>query len=300
MMMTMITTAMTMMITMETMTKNRKKPVVYDYVDHVQYMVDMVEFLKSESKVFSFRYFAKKAGFASQSALKFFLDGQRSLTRDSIRKVSKGFQLDSTESKYFESLVNLNQETSNERKNQYFQEMLKVQKKKKIRMISTDQYEYFSKWYNPAIRELIRCKDFQGDAKWVVSRIFPMISVPEARESLRLLERLGLIQKDVSGKYIQTDRAVTTERELMSMSARNFHREMGHRAIESLDSIPKERRDFSGITFGLPATQVQKLKDKLNEFRQELNSTLGSLEEETDEVYHLNIQLFPLTKKERK
>ncbi|MEZ4845850.1 MAG: TIGR02147 family protein [Bdellovibrionota bacterium] len=196
------------------MDKKNNRPKVYNYVDHVQYMNDMVEFLKKESKVFSFRYFAKKSGFASQSALKFFLDGKRNLTAESIQKVAKGFQLDSTETKYFENLVKLNQESSNERKNEYFQEMLKVQKKKKIRMISTDQYDYFSKWYNPAIRELIRCKDFQGDPKWIVSRIFPMISVPEARESLRLLERLGLIQKDVSGKYVQTDRAVTTEREL--------------------------------------------------------------------------------------
>lgn len=282
------------------MEKKNKKPKIYDYVDHVQYMKDMVEFFKRESKVFSFRYFSKKAGFASQSTLKFFLDGKRNLTMDSIHKVAKGFGLDSTESKYFESLVQLNQEDSSEKKNLYFQEILKVQKKKKIRLISSDQYEYFSKWYNPVVRELVRCKNFQNDPKWIVTRIFPMISVPEARESLRLLERLGLIQKNVHGKLIQTDRAVTTERELMSMIARNFHKEMGQRAIESLDTVAKEKRDFSGITFGLPASKVEKLKDKLNEFRQELNSTLGSLDEETDEVYHLNIQLFPLTKKERK
>jgi uncharacterized protein (TIGR02147 family) len=276
------------------------KPKIFDYVDHVKYMNDMVEFMKKEIKAFSFRYFAKKSGFASQSALKFFLDGKRNLTIDSIQRVCKGFSLDTTESKYFESLVRLNQETSNEKKNQYFHEMLKIQKKKKIKLISSDQYEYFSNWYNPAIRELIRCKDFQGDPKWIAKRIFPMISVIEARESLRLLERLGLIRKNENGDYIQVERAVTTERELLSMSARNFHREMGHRAVESLDSVPIDRRDFSGITFGLPASKVQKLKDKINEFREELNSTLGSLEEETDDVYHLNIQLFPLTKKDRK
>lgn len=276
------------------------KPKIYDYVDHVKYMNDMVEFMKKEIKAFSFRYFAKKSGFASQSALKFFLDGKRNLTPDSIQKVSKGFSLDATESKYFENLVQFNQGSSNEQKSKYFQEMLKVQKKKKIRLISSDQYEYFANWYNPAIRELVRCKDFQGDPKWIAKRIFPMISVIEARESLKLLLRLGLIQKNEQGQYTLTERAVTTERELLSMSARSFHREMGHRAIESLDTVPLDRRDFSGITFGLPASKVQKLKDKLNEFREELNSTLGSLEDETDEVYHLNIQLFPLTKKEKK
>ena len=52
--------------------------------------------------------------------------------------------------------------------------------------------------------------------------------------------------------------------------------------------------EISNFQTGLQSV-FQKLKDKLNEFRQELNSTLGSLEEETDEVYHLNIQLFPLS-----
>lgn len=260
----------------------------------------MVEFLKKESKVFSFRYFAKKSGFASQSTLKFFLEGKRKLSAESITKVSKGFQLDTLESKYFENLVFMNQSKSSEEKNKFFQELLKIQRKKKIRLISSDQYEYFSKWYHPAVRELVRCSDFQNDPKWIAKRISPMISVIEARESLRLLERLGLIVKDDLGIYKQTERALTTDREILSMVARGFHREMGIRAIETLDNVPTDRRDFSGITFGLPSNRVQELKDKINDFRKQLTASLGTLEESTDEVYHLNIQFFPLTKKERK
>lgn len=282
------------------MNKKTPKPLIYDYMDHLKYMSDMVEYFRKENKVFSFRYFAKKAGFASQSTLKFFLDGKRELSFDSIGKVAKGFQLDMLESTYFENLVHFNQAISIEQKQQFFEIMLKVQKRKKIRKITSDQYEYFSQWYHPAVRELVRCNHFRGDPKWVAQRIFPMISVIEARNSLRLLERLELIKKDSEGNYIQTDRAISTDRELLSIVARNFHREMGNRALEALDTVSLERRDFSGITFGLPSSHVQKLKDKLGEFRKELTSTLGSMDEETDDVYHLNIQLFPLTKKERK
>lgn len=282
------------------MAKLNKQPKIYDYVSHLSYLNDMVEFYKKESKVFSFRYFAKKSGFASQSTLKFFLSGKRNLTAESIVKVCKGFQLDPMESKYFENLVQMNQTKSNEEKNKFFQEMLKIQRRKKIRLISSDQYEYFSKWYHPAVRELVRCNDFQNDPKWIARRITPMISVIEARESLRLLERLGLILKDSYGNYKQTERALSTDREILSMVARGFHREMGIRAIETLDTIGTDRRDFSGVTFGIPSNRIQELKDKINDFRKQLTASLGTLEEDTDEVYHLNIQLFPLTKKERK
>ena len=273
---------------------------VYDYVDHLKYLHDLVDYYRKETKVFSFRYFAKKAGFASQSSLKFYLEGKRKLTPQSIKKVCKGFKMEVLESRYFENLALLNQSKTTEQKNYHFQEMLKIQKRKRIRLITSDQYEYFSKWYHPAVRELIRCSDFQGEPRWIAKRLFPSISVREVKESIKLLERLGLIKKDSSGQYAQTERAVSTEREFLSMVGRNFHREMAGRAVETLDTVSLDRRDFSGITFGFPKSKVEELKQKLAEFRKELTSTLGSLEDEVDEVYHLNIQLFPLTKKEKK
>jgi len=282
------------------MRKKSNKPSVYDYIDHIQYLQDMFEHSKKEIKAFSYRYFSKKAGFSCPSTLKFFMDRKRNLSTDSIQKVAKGYGLDVLETRYFDNLVKMNQTPSGEKKNIYFQEMLKLQKRKKIRVLSSDHYDYFSKWYNPAVRELVRSKDFQGDPKWIAKRISPMISVIEARESIRLLERLGLIEKDKNRNYRQSDRALATEREILSMVARNFHREMCDRAKESLDNVPRERRDFSGVTFGLPSSKIQELKDRIGEFRKQLTSTLGSLEEETDEVYHMNIQLFPMTNKERK
>jgi uncharacterized protein (TIGR02147 family) len=281
------------------MKKKNNRPKIYDYVDHLKYLNDMVEYFRTESKVFSFRYFAKKSGFASQSSLKFFLDGQRSLSQESVAKVCKGFGLDEHECDYFSNLVNFKQTTSNELKNKYFDEMRKMQKRKNVHVLTADHYEYFSKWYHPAVYELVRCRDFDPDGKWIARKISPMISVIEARESIKLLERLGLIAKDEKGVYHQTDKVITTEREIQSLNATNFHHEMGTRAIESLQGVSLERRHFNGITFAMSADKMQELKDMISEFVEKLSVNLSTYED-LNEVCHLNIQFFPLTKKEKK
>ncbi len=276
-----------------------KKPQIYDYLDHLKYLNDMVEFFRKSSKVFSFRYFAKKSGLASQSSLKFFLSGQRNLSQESVAKVCKGFGLDKLESEYFANLVNFKQTKSNELQNKYFDEMRKMQKRKKVHILSADHYEYFSKWYHPAVYELVRCNDFEADGRWIARKIFPMISVIEARESLKLLQRLGLIKQDEDGIFRQTDKVITTEREIQSVIATNFHREMGIRATESLHAVKLEHRHFNGVTFAMPADKVQEVKDMISEFVEKLSVTLSGYENMKD-VYHLNIQFFPLTKKEKK
>lgn len=282
------------------MKKDKNKPIIFHYQDPLIYLKDMIAYIKRTNAAFSYRYFAKKSGFASQSALKFILDGQRGFTQEGTKKIAKGLGLTENEMQYFALMVSFFQEKSTAKKNQLFLSLTSFQKKQKIKNLSQDHYEYFSNWYHPAVRELIRCSEFQNDPAWIAKKLFPPITKKQAKESLSLLERLDLIKKDHQGKYQQTARALSTDREIQSMVVRNFHKEMGKKAIESIDSTDPLLRDISGITFGLPASKIQDLKDQIVRFRKELTSTLGSLEEETDEVYHLNIQLFPLTKKDKK
>ncbi|MCB1198564.1 MAG: DUF4423 domain-containing protein, partial [Deltaproteobacteria bacterium] len=125
------------------------------------------------------------------------------------------------------------------------------------------------------------------------------ISVSQAKKSVQLLLRLGLIEKDPTGaSYVLTNRAISTPKDFFSLLGRNFHKEMGKKGIEALDTVAVEQRDVTGIVFGIPRDALQELKQRLGEFRKELTSTIGSMEQETDDVYYLNIQLFPVTKKE--
>jgi uncharacterized protein (TIGR02147 family) len=274
------------------------QPKIYHYDDPILYLQDMIVFLKKTKKAFSYRYFTKKAGFSSPSALKLILDRKRGMTDKSAEKISKGLEHTSLDSEYFLELVRFTQEKNHEKKKEYYDRCIQIRKKKKIHSLSSDQFSYFSTWYHPAVRELVKHKNFNGDPSWIAQKIYPPITLRQASQSLELLLSLGLIKRDGRGSFVQSDRAISTERELKSMVVRQFHITMGEKAIESLKNIDPEMRDMSGITFGIPNYKIQELKDRIAQMRKDLTSTIGSMDESTDDVYHLNIQLFPLTKKD--
>ena len=62
-------------------------------------------------------------------------------------------------------------------------------------------YEYFSNWYHPVIRELVTMRDFNGDSKSLARMIRPPITVKQAQESVKLLLKLGLIEKQAANRY---------------------------------------------------------------------------------------------------
>lgn len=275
-----------------------KRPYIYQFDDPILFLHEMIVFLKKTKKAFSYRYFAKKAGFSSPSALKLILDRKRGMTDTSVSKISRGLELSTVEAEYLLALVRFAQEKNLDKKKEHYSQCVKIRKKKSIQSLSSDQFGYFSTWYHPAVRELVKHRDFQGDPAWIAEKVFPPITKRQASQSLELLLALGLIKRDGRGSFVQVDRAIATERELTSMVVRQFHKTMGKKAIESLQTVEPEDRDITGITFGIPKGKIKELKDKIAEMRKELTSTIGSLDESTDEVYHLNIQLFPLTKKD--
>lgn len=71
---------------------------------------------------------------------------------------------------------------------------------------------------------------------------------------------------------------------------------MGELALNTLDKVPVAERNFSTITLGITEKTYQKILKELAYFRRKIIA-LATNEDETERVYELNLQLFPLTKK---
>jgi|GEM_PF-5479849 len=95
---------------------------IYDYYDFRKYLNDFYKHKKATSKVFSYRYFAKRAGFNSGSFLKLVMDGKRNLTEDSLDKFINAMELKEEEATYFRALVGLGQSQTNREKMRFYQE----------------------------------------------------------------------------------------------------------------------------------------------------------------------------------
>ena len=272
-----------------------RKPLVFEYLDYRLFLKDMYAYRKRRDPVFSYRYFSGKAGFASPNFLKLVIDDQRNLSHTSMLKTAKGFGLKGNEREFFENLVFMNQAGEHEERNYYYQKMMSAKGYKKIHKIAKDSYAYFSKWYYPVIREIIRFQIDKLTAQKIASLLKPKISVAEARGAIKLLSRLNLIQKNSNGMWEQTDQDLTTGPEVRSLVVTNFHKEMLQLAGASIDNVSAEDRDISALTLSISRESFPELKSRIIAFRKELLGLAGH-DKQPDQVVQFNIQLFPLSK----
>jgi uncharacterized protein (TIGR02147 family) len=269
---------------------------IYEYMDYRTFLKDMFRFRKHKDSYFSYRYFSGKAGFSSPNFLKLVIEGKRNLTSASLAKVAKGFGFLKQEREFFENLVFMNQAKNQEEKKHYLKRMMSIKGYIKARKIEKKSYEYFSKWYNTAVREIVMFGGRNFTAEQIAETLNPKITPKEAETAINLLTELGFIKKDKDGLWVQSDPALSTGPEVKSLAIANFHREMLKLASESIERYPASERDISALTLRVNSESIAEIKRRIIEFRKELLE-FGLNEESTDQVLQINLQAFPLTKK---
>lgn len=70
---------------------------------------------------------------------------------------------------------------------------------------------------------------------------------------------------------------------------------MGQLALQALDGMPESERHFSGITLGIPKNVYGKIETELAKCRRRIIA-IATESDETEQIYRLNLQMFPLTK----
>lgn len=267
---------------------------IFQYRDYREFLRDWYQGAKEAGQDVSFRTFSKRAGFKSTNILKLVMDGDRNLTETSMRQFIIGLELNKQEAEYFANLVFFNQAKTHTEKDFYYQRLLQEPRFRKFRRLDRHQYEYYAQWYHTVVRELVTSQNFDGTPEWLAARIAPSISVSQARQSMLLLEKLELIQLNETGRWQQTSKTVSTGPEVSSVLLMNYHLNMLELTKQRLLELPSDKRDISGLTLGLPKSELRRLKQIIADFRSQLLE-MASRCEAPEEVIQLNIQMFPTT-----
>jgi len=131
----------------------------------------------------------------------------------------------------------------------------------------------------------------------LASQMISKTSAAEVKQAMKLLTDAGFLVKDKKGNWKQADSSVSTGNlEVASLAVREMHRQMGELAVESLESVPPEDRDISGLTLGLTENGFNRIKNEIAEFRRHIVA-IAREESDAEFIYRLNMQLFPLTEK---
>lgn len=272
---------------------------IYDYTDYRQFLRDYYEEQKKKNPAFSYRYFARKAGFNSSGLYKDIIDGRTGITRGMILRFSTAMKLTQKQQEYFETMVYFNEAKTVEEKNLYFERLMKFRDSKAFR-VDASQYEYYSKWYYIAVRELLAINNIGDDYAAIAQVLNPTIRTEHAKKAIDVLKKLKLIQKNKNGYYKAADNILTTGHEVKSLAIANFQKAMMDMAKEAIDRHPAQHRNISTVTFSVSEGIYNDIKAELDACRKRI---LGMVErsENEDRVCQLNMQLFPLTQiKEKK
>lgn len=269
---------------------------IFKYTNYRLYLKASYEYLKENHRAFSYRYFSQKCGYKSPNYLKMVIDNQRNLSEKSIETFAHFFKLGKKETQYFRLLVSFNQAKTSEIKHELAQEILKFSAFKRLHPLSQDHFEYYSKWYYVAVRELLATKKIKLDAKTISELIRPKISKKQADEALEVLLRLNLIKRS-QNRYVQTDELITTGDEVSSSAIAAYHKNMLNLASESIDTVNRELRDISAVTIAVSDENIKELKTLIQHFRKSVLE-LSEQDQNKQNVYQVGIQMFPLSQLE--
>ncbi len=266
------------------------KPIV-EYSDFRMYMRDFYEERKRCS-AFSWREFSKIAGFTSPSYMKVVCDGKSKLSRIGVERTGAAMGLSGFEMDYFRAMVVFGQAESDEKRKEAYENMLAIARVHKVRVLEADLFEYYESWRNPVLRELAPMMPGATPGE-LAKKCYPEVSAQEVQQSLHFLTKAGLLKKD-AGNFVQSETSVRGSTDATRLAMRNMHRIMSKLATPALE-LPKEERNFSGVTMGLSRESYGKIEKVLDECRNKIID-IAAEEKNIEQVYRVNLQLFPLTK----
>ncbi len=269
---------------------------IFDYYDYRKYLRDVYEERHSNDPRFSYRYIQEKTGIDPGFLVKVF-NSRKNLPENAIPRFIKLLKLKKRQAQYFTNLVFFGRAKSDIQKKACFEKLLSFCEPGS-RTVDVDAYEFYSKWYYTAIREIVGFYPFSGNYEELASLLNPPIEACQAQKGIELLERLQFIIKDETGRYRPTHRFITTGEVCRSFAVREFQKQTIQLASDSLEAVPKERRDISTITATLSDEGFNRLKEKLADFRREVLA-LAKEEENANCAYHINFQLFPISRQWR-
>jgi uncharacterized protein (TIGR02147 family) len=266
-------------------------PNIFNYINYRAYLLDFYKEKKSANPGFSFQLIANKAGFKSKSFFPHVIGGKKNLSKESLFKLNSVLNLSDKSFSYLCDIVAFEQARTPKEKNYYFSRITEYSERNQAKMLLQEQYEFYSRWYHNTIRELACLVDFKDDYRLLGRLVKPAISARQARASVQLLLKLGLLERKGQG-YKMTERNITTGDQIRSLAVHNFHLQNFAIAGESLNSCPSELRDISCLVSGLSPEGYETVRKEIQAFRKKLVSII-SHDKPSQRVYHISFFLFP-------
>jgi len=265
---------------------------IFEYFDYRYFLKDFYEQEKKSKPWFSYRYISSKVNLNPGYIVKVF-QGKIHLGLKNVQAFADLMTLEEKERNYFTELVLFGRAKNQNEIEQRFERLQSI-KGIRFRTIADSKSDFFAQWHHMAVRSLLSIYPFEGkNYRALASMLSPKITAKEARASVRLLEKLKMIVRGEDGIYRVTEQFISTGDHWTSAVIRNYQKKNIELSAAALEHHPKELRDISSVTMTFPIKDIDLIRERVRQFRQEL--LLMSQDSKSDDaVMQLNIQLFPV------
>lgn len=272
-----------------------KTPDIFTYIDFRKYLQAYYSFRKNIDKGFTHSYICRRLG--QKNAKSYFnnvIKGRANVTSTFIDRFINVLELQHEEAIYFRALVNYNQTTSPNEKEFFFDQLVRLNRTP-YHVMDKNVYAYYSEWYHSAMRALLDIVNFKNNYKQLANRIFPPITIKQARDSITLLKDLEIVAKNDKGYWKPTDKAIVTGDFIKDAVVKQFQMKCLDHAknIIANDYVTGHRN----ITLTISASEKarERISARINQFKTEIRSIIHKDDLPPVKVYTLTLNFFPMS-----
>jgi uncharacterized protein (TIGR02147 family) len=223
--------------------------------------------------------------------------GHRPLSVKAAERIAEAIGLKGRQRKFFLLLVEYKQERDAGLREKVYAKLVETKKDDMVPGLQKDYLEYFSSWENSVVLELIVQSKGKVSIAELHEKLWPNITQNRLEKAVETLLSIGFLEKtDESSVYKVVTKSVATARNVRSLALVRYHHNMIELARDSLLAVSGSRRDISALTLSVKEEDLEKIKVDIENFRKHMMETYDN-SEVADQVYQLNLQLFPFTKK---
>jgi uncharacterized protein (TIGR02147 family) len=244
---------------------------IYEFLDFRSFLADWFESEKVRRGRFSKAAVSRLLGLPNSRNYFSDLLGGRPLSETFQERLVRVLALDRDQARYFRALVEWEQATLPERREAALQVFAEYRRPAGT-VLATHQMEYFRNWRHGAVRAVLDTDDFGDEPGRIARRLRPRLTAAEARESLRLLERLGLISRDERGFWKPTDRSISApegREDAFVLDLQIQQIDLAKQRILSKDGQP---RLVATNVVSVSASGYLRLLERMDKFRAEIRT----------------------------
>ena len=227
--------------------------------------------------------------------LSLILAGKRTPTLSALQKIIDPFGLSKEDRKALFLLYHLEESDLDTVRRESFDELKSMRPYRDRNPKEVTAFEYFTRWYYVAIREMVQLADFKLDNEWIQSRLKHKVALGEISQALRFLVKNKFITQDRAGSWNQVKHDLTCFDGIYRFSLASFYKQIMPLATEAIEHTPRSQRHLASHTFSLNRSDFEKVRQILEQALDQIQKIKTQPKQNNTEIFHVSMTAFAMS-----